>query len=131
MVNVSDGYALNYLIPRGLAETATPTKEKEIEKRKEEERVKREARTEEVSKGIVDLKGEPVLIEVKANDKGKLFAGLEKKHLISALKDRFNIDLDQSDLVLEEPIKEVGEHKVIVFPGEKDLELMFSVKAKE
>ena len=131
MVNVSDGYALNYLIPRRLAETATPAKEKEIEKRKEEERVKREARTEEVSKGIVDLKGEPVLIEVKANDKGKLFAGLEKKHLISELKDRFSIDLDQSDLVLEEPIKEVGEHKVIVFPGEKDLELIFSVKAKE
>lgn len=131
LVEVSDGYALNYLIPRGLAETATPSKERETEKRKEEEKAKRDARVEKISKEIADLKSKPVLVEVKANEKGKLFASLEKKHIISALKNQYKIDLDKADINLEEPIKEVGDHEVSINLEKKEFKLTFSVKAKK
>ncbi len=131
VANVSDGYALNYLIPRNLAEPATSAKEKEIEKKRAEEKAKREAYIESVSKEINDLKGKSVILEVKANEKGKLFASIEKKHLVSALKEQFNLDLDKESIILEDPIKELGEYSIPIDLDGKDLSLSFSIKLKE
>ena len=131
VANVSDGYALNYLIPRNLAEPATSAKEKEIEKKRAEEKAKREAYIESVSKEINDLKGKSVILEVKANERGKLFASIEKKHLVSALKEQFNLDLDKESIILEDPIKELGEYSIPIDLDGKDLSLSFSIKLKE
>ncbi len=114
VVSVADGYALNYLIPRGVAERSTAAKEKMIENKKVKEEEKRTARIEEVAKSIKSLKNKPIKIQVKANDKGVLFAGLEKTDLLSALKDQTGVELDKDEIRLDENVKSIGEYDVPV-----------------
>ncbi len=131
MVNVADGYALNFLIPRGMAEMATPAKEKEIEKRRAEEESKRLAYIEKLSKDINALKKKPLEIKAKANDKGVLFAGLEKTDLLAVLKEKTGIELSQSEIILDEPIKNTGEHEVSIAAGEANLSVTFSIEPEK
>ncbi len=130
VVEVADGYAFNYLIPRGMAEMATKAKEKEIEGRKAEEEAKHQAYVEKISKDVKALKRKPLKIKAKANEKGVLFAGLEKEDLLKALKEEAGVELSANEIVLEEPIKNTGEHKVPIAVGEEGLSLIFSVESK-
>lgn len=128
-VEVSDGYAFNYLIPRGMAQMSTPSKEKELESKRAEELSKRASHIEEVLKKIKALK-KPIVLKAKANEKGGLFAGLEKDDLLKALKEQGDIALDKNELVLEEPIKNTGDYELKVLLGEKEAQLPFSVEEK-
>ena len=110
MIKVSDGYAMNFLIPRGLAETTTPAKEKVIKKRFQEEKAKKDAFLEEISTKIKMIDKKHIIIKAKANEKGKLFAGLEKKDLLSYLNKKIQSNLEEKNIVLDEPIKSVGEY---------------------
>ncbi len=129
-VEVSDGYAFNYLIPRGMAIMSTPSKEKELESKRAEELSKRASHIEEVIKKIKALK-KPIVLEVKANEKGGLFAGIEKEDLLKALKKQSEIVLDKDELVLEETIKNIGDYDLKVLLDEEETSLTFSVKGKE
>lgn len=128
-VEVSDGYAFNFLIPKGMAEMSTPTREKELESKRTEELSKRASHVEEVVKKVKNLKN-PIALEVKANEKGGLFAGLEKEDLLKAIKEQSDIELDKNELVLDEPIKNIGDYQLKVLVGEEEVVVPFSIKEK-
>ncbi|MFA5888863.1 MAG: 50S ribosomal protein L9 [Candidatus Paceibacterota bacterium] len=112
--NVADGYALNLLIPKGLAQIATPQTEKNIEAMKAKDLVERRVQGELLAKNIEVLKDLVINMKEKANDKGHLFAGVTKEKLAEEILKNARLNIDPESIKLEKPIKEVGEHKVSV-----------------
>ena len=127
--NVADGYAMNSLIPRGLAKPATQSALKEIENMKATDEARRKVRDDLLLKNIKDVGDTTITISGKASDKGHLFAVIHTEELGSAIKEQTGLGLDVDHIVLKEPLKELGDHKVVAKVG--DVETQFIVKIEE
>lgn len=112
--NVAEGYALNLLIPKGLAQIATPQAEKNIESMKSKDMVEKKVQGELLLKNLEVIKTLVLNIKEKANDKGHLFAGITKERLVEEIIKTARLNLDVDSIKLDKPIKEVGEHEVPV-----------------
>jgi large subunit ribosomal protein L9 len=109
---VNDGYALNFLIPRKLAELATPAAVSELEKRKKNVEIEREVQEDLLMKNLEEIKGKVIQIKAKADDKGHLFSKIHNKEIVEEMKRQNHADIAEEFIVLEKPIKEVGEHEI-------------------
>ncbi len=117
---VNDGYAMNFLLPKKLAVTATPKAIAELELRKKEIAIEREVQEELLMKNLEEIKGKTVIIKAKADEKGHLFAQIHKKEIVEAMKEQNRADIGEEFIVLEKPIKQVGEFEIpIVIKGKK------------
>ena len=117
---VNDGYAMNFLLPRGLAQTATPKAVAELELRKKEILIEREVKESLLNKNLEEIKGKAITIKGKANEQGSLFSAIHKKEIIDTLKKEHHADIGEEFIILEKPIKEVGEHEIpISIKGKK------------
>jgi large subunit ribosomal protein L9 len=112
--NVAEGYALNLLIPKGLAQIATAQAEKNIEVMKQKDMVEKKVQGELLLKNLEVIKTLVLNIKEKANDKGHLFAGITKERLVEEIIKTARLNLDVDSIKLDKPIKEVGEHEVTV-----------------
>ena len=120
VLNVSDGYARNYLFPRKWAVEATPGAVKEIErKRAVEEKLERERRAaaEEVAKG---LKGKVINIQAKCGGQGRIYGSITSQEVAAALKEQHGVEIDKRKIECE-PIRQVGDVdiQVVVYTGIK------------
>ncbi len=114
VVNVSDGYANNFLFPRGLAALATEGKLKELSRQKalEEHRKAEEKKiAQELAAKMADLQ---VKIVGKVGEGGKLFGAINNKDIGEELEKQFGYVIDKRKIVLKEPIKTLGEFPVII-----------------
>jgi len=127
--NVSDGYALNLLIPQGLAEVATPAAMKKMEKLKSEDTAHKKVQEDLLLMNLKAVEGTMLEITEKANDKGHLFAGIHKAEISERMKNDKHIDLLPDFIVLDKPIKEVGEYKVEIRVQDKKAILKLVIKA--
>jgi large subunit ribosomal protein L9 len=112
IVDVSRGYVRNFLVPRGLAEVATPAKLEEARRRMEEseERDRRLAeRAEEIS-GI--LNKSVITIEARTGEDERLFGSVTAANIADAVERARGIRLDRRRIRLEEPIRALGTHQV-------------------
>ena len=112
MKEVSDGYARNYLLPRGLATQATADNLNALkikEKAAAAKAAKEKALAEENAK---KLEGVQVIIRAKAGSSGKLFGAVTSAEIASALKEQFGIDIEKNKIVQSEPIKTYGAYTV-------------------
>lgn len=117
---VNGGYAVNFLFPKKLAEPATPKTIIELEKRKKEILVEREVEQDLLMKNLEELKGKIITIKDKANDKGHLFSAIHKKEIIEAMMSEHKIEIGEEFILLEKPIKEIGEFEIpIEIKGKK------------
>ena len=112
LVEVSEGYARNFLLPRKLAIAATPDaintmNLKEKARKAEEARLKAEAEA-----TAEKLKECMVKLTAKAGSGGKLFGGVTTKEISECIKEQFGVDVPKQKLVLEEPIKAFGSYQV-------------------
>lgn len=113
VVEAADGYARNYLIPRGLAVEATKQKIKEIkEKEAKKNRLENEKRAE--AKDLKSkLEAEKFVVKVKAGDNGRLFGSVNTKDIAeAAAANGYNID--KRKIELNDSLKSLGMHKVVV-----------------
>lgn len=114
IVTVSDGYARNMLLPKGLALEATPNNLKKLERDNENER----KRIEEERKNAASLKEilekTSINLTVKAGDNGKIFGSVTSQDISKAIKDQENIEVDKKKIELKAPIKEVGLTEVTI-----------------
>ena len=129
VINVADGFAMNSLFPKGLAEVATPKAIARIDQLKATEELERKVREDLLVKNLKEIGGVTVEYAGKANDKGHLFAGIHKDEIIHALKEQDRLDITAEYIDLEKPIKEVGEHKITVNVQGKTAEFTLIVKA--
>ena len=112
MVEVSEGYARNFLLPRKLAIAAT-TDAINTMNLKEKARRAEEARQKEAAMAAAEqLKALLVKIPAKAGTGGRLFGAVTTKEISDALKAQHNVDIPKQKLVLDDPIKAFGTYQV-------------------
>lgn len=109
---VNDGYALNFLLPRKLAERATAPAIAELEKRKQKVTIEREVQEDLLMKNLEEIKEKTITISGKANNKGHLFQAIHTKEIVEAMHAQHHADINEEFIVLEKPIKEVGEFEI-------------------
>ncbi len=112
IVEVSDGYGRNYLLPRKLAKEASAEALNALEKSRSADRHREEVRRQEAEVKARELKGKVVQLEVKGGENGKLFGSVTTDQIAAALKAQHGVDIDKRRLELEEPIKSAGQYFV-------------------
>ena len=105
--NVADGYALNMLIPKKLAVPAEGPGASSVKVLKENEAKAREKRGIQLSENLSKIAGATITLNMKANDKGHLFASINASKLSDLLK-KEGIEIEEDCILLEHPIKEIG-----------------------
>mgnify|MGYP002784715246 CR=1 FL=1 len=114
VVSVARGYMRNYLLPRGLAEEATPGRIAEV-RRREERRRAAEARAAEEAKELVDLLGRTILtLKAKAGDDGRLFGSITAADVAEAIAEARGVRVDRRMITVEPPIRALGTYQVPV-----------------
>lgn len=114
LINVSDGYANNFLLKKGLAKVATKQAINELEGKKGAEEYRRN-QEEEKAKNIADrMKEFTVKITAKSGKEGKLFGSITSKDVAQALKEQYNIEVDKRKIDLPDGIKTCGTRDVNV-----------------
>jgi large subunit ribosomal protein L9 len=112
VVSVARGYARNFLLPRRLAEPATPAKVAEL-RRREERRARHEARSFEQGQQIAEVLGKTVLrFEVKAGPTGALFGSVTPTDIAEEIWRARKVRVDRRKIDLPDPIKRVGRYEV-------------------
>ncbi|MGI6189682.1 MAG: 50S ribosomal protein L9 [Clostridiales bacterium] len=114
VVNVSDGYARNYLFPRGLAIAADEKNLRELNDKKQKEAKRKQSEQAEARELAEALSQLTVVIKAKSGGSGKLFGSVTNKEIADELKKQHKIDLDRKKIVLPEPIKNVGLYNISV-----------------
>ena len=119
LVETSDGYARNYLFPRGLADEATPErikewKNREAAKKQREQRMERDARDSQKT-----LSGRTVRVRASIGEKGRLFGSVTASTVAESIASQLSVELDRSHLRLPDSIKQVGSYpfSVRLYPG--------------
>lgn len=126
---VSSGYALNFLIPRKLAEAATASNEKRLGHLKAKADGEMKVREDLLMKNMKNIEGKTIEMSESANDKGHLFKGIHNDEIVAAIKNQTELDLSADHLMIEKPIKEVGEHDVEVKVQDKMVKFKLVVTA--
>ncbi len=110
--DISDGYALNFLIPQGLAVQATPEKVKEAAARENALAAQNAEREKAFRETVQILDGIVLEIPVKANAKGHLYQQLMPGLIVKMLRENRGIEIPVEAVALKEPIKTTGEHTI-------------------
>jgi large subunit ribosomal protein L9 len=114
IVEVSDGYARNYLVPRGLAMKATKGVVAQAESMRRSRDAK-ESRDREASQAIAaKLGSQTIQVTARAGEGGKLFGSVTASDVADAVQIQTGIELDRRKVVLDEPIRELGDAQVQV-----------------
>lgn len=112
IVNASDGYAKNYLIPKGMAVIATTGNVNEAVNKQKAVAEKKQRELDTAKDFAAKLDGKTVTIKAKAGESGKLFGAVSNKDISDAIKNQYRIEIDKKKIVLNDPIKTAGNHEV-------------------
>ena len=110
MIEVAEGYARNFLLPKGLAVLATADA---MNTMRLQEKAKANAEAKAAATEIAEkLKGLQVKVASKGGEGGKLFGAVTGREIAAALREQHGVDIDSKKLVLDEPIKSFGSYQV-------------------
>ena len=119
VVSVKDGYARNYLFPRGLAEEATPERmkewrDREASKKKRELRLENEAREQQKR-----LSGKAVRVKASIGEKGRLFGSVTAAAVAEGISSQLSVTVDKKQLRMPESVKQEGSYpfSLRLYPG--------------
>jgi large subunit ribosomal protein L9 len=108
MVDVADGFARNYLVPKGLAIKATPGAQKQSDAMRRN-REAQELRTREAAEALAArLAGGTIEIKARAGEGGRLFGSVTTTDIAEAVNNQLGVEIDRRRLDLDEPLKELG-----------------------
>jgi large subunit ribosomal protein L9 len=114
LLDVADGYARNYLVPRGLAIVATKGVVQQAEAMRRNRQI-RDARDRESAQELASrLTGAPIEVKARAGEGGKLFGSVTAADIVAAVHERAGVELDRRKVTLPEPIKALGSTEVPV-----------------
>lgn len=121
VLNVSDGFARNYLLPRKWAVEASEGSVKEIERRHAAQR-QREMEERSAAEALAaQLKGKVITLRAKCGEKGRLYGSVTGQEIASALKEQHGVEIDKRKIEVSKAIRTVGEYEVqaTVYTGVK------------
>lgn len=116
IVDVADGYARNYLVPRRKAVAATQgavAQASAMQNAREETERKQKGEAEQLATTLV---GTRVVVAARAGDEGRLFGSVAEHDVVEAIKKFTGVEVDGKILVIDNPIKEIGLHDVTLKP---------------
>jgi large subunit ribosomal protein L9 len=113
-VTTSDGYALNYLIPKKLAIAATAVARQQAETRRKQVVDTKAVDAALLTQNVASLADARIVVKAKANEKGHLYNAVGESEIARAAKEQAHIDLPEEAIKLEKPIKELGTFDVPV-----------------
>ena len=108
IINAADGYARNFLIPRGMAVPADTGNMNTLKAKNDANSARKERDLKESKRLAEELKTKMITISVKAGSNGKLFGGVTSKEISEALKKQLNVDVDKKKVLLNDVIKQEG-----------------------
>jgi len=114
LVNAKDGYARNFLLPKGLAVEATPANLKKWEEEKKAEAQRKEEEYQEALELKKKIEAITVELKAKAGEGGRLFGSITSKDIADALKAQHKIDIDRRKIEMKDNIKSLGTTQVDV-----------------
>lgn len=130
IVDVSDGYARNFILPKkkGVEANAANLNNLKLQKANDEKVAQENL---DAAKALAaKVEESPVEIKIKVGEGGKLFGSIATKEIAMAFKNQKGIELDKKKIVLDEPIKEIGTHKIKV-KLHKDVQATLTVNVVE
>ena len=114
IVNVNDGYARNFIIPKRLGVEANSKNMNDLKlKKNNEEKIAKENK-EAAEKLAGELKAGQVALKIKVGEGGKAFGSVSAKEIAAAVKDQMGLDVDKKKIQLKETLKTLGTHMVPV-----------------
>ncbi|WP_129841478.1 50S ribosomal protein L9 [Streptomyces sp. RFCAC02] len=114
VVEVKDGYARNYLLPRGVAIRWTRGGEKDVEQIRRGRKIREIASIEQANEVKTQLEGVTVRLKVRAGTGGRLFGSVTPADIATAVKSAGGPDVDKRRIELTTPIKSLGTHRISV-----------------
>lgn len=114
IINASDGYARNYLLPKKLAVEANSENLSKLKSKQESNQFRKDQEKQAAEKLAEKLKKIMLKIEVKAGENGKIFGGVTAKEISESLKTQHQIDIDKKKILLSDTIKTLGVFNVDV-----------------
>lgn len=131
VVNVRNGYARNFLLPRQMAVEASPSNMKQLDERLKQQKKKEEKMLAEVNKVVEVLKQSPVKIGAKTGTSGKIFGSVTSVQIARAIRDQKGYEIDRRRIHLVDDVKELGNYKAkIDFGNGQDTEIELEVVAE-
>lgn len=114
IVNVSDGYARNFVLPKHVGVEATDKNKNELKLQKQHEDKLAAERLAQAKELAVKLDGLTIEVSMKAGENGKVFGSVSSKEIAEQASRQHGLSLDKKKIVLEEPIKSFGMHEVSI-----------------
>ena len=114
VVNVSDGYARNALLKKGLAREATNANISEMEQRKKHDDKLALEKLDAAKAEAETMKSWKIELVIKTGEGGRSLGSVSKKQIVDAVKEQYDFTLDKKKLLMDEPIKAIGEYTVKV-----------------
>lgn len=112
IVDISDGYARNYVLPKGLGKEASAANLNDLKlKKANEEKVAKE-KLEDAKKLAAKLETKEVTVKMKSGEGGKTFGSISSKEIAAAAREQCGLDVDKKKIQLQEAIKSLGEYEV-------------------
>ena len=115
LVNVKDGYARNFLLPKKMALRENKKNLEYYEKIKEEIKINENNKLEQAKLTIENIKKINIEFNKEADEKGQLYGEISKKEILNFLKEK-GIKIHSDDIAITSQIRSIGEHKIIVNP---------------
>ncbi len=112
IIDASRGYVRNFLVPRGLAEMATPGKLEEVRREMEETEERDRRMAERASEIAATLNKSVITIEARTDEDERLFGSVTAANIAQAIERARDIRIDRRRIKLDEPIKSLGTHQV-------------------
>jgi large subunit ribosomal protein L9 len=131
VVNVKNGYARNFLLPRQMAVEASPSNMKQLDERLKQQKKKEEKMLAEVTKVVDVLKQSPIKIGAKTGTSGKIFGSVTSVQIARAIRDQKGYEIDRRRIQLVDDVKELGTYKAkIDFGNGQEIEIELEVVAE-
>lgn len=130
LVNVNDGYARNFILPKKLGIEATPKNLNDLKLKKASEEKQAQELLDKARAFAEDLKEKFVTVSIKTGEGGKTFGSVSTKEIAAAAKDQLGLEIDKKKLQLAEPIRTLGT-TIVPYKVHPKVVAQLTVKVKE
>jgi len=128
IIDVSDGYARNFLLPKKLAYLPNDPLAKQIIKSEEQDQAGQQRKQSETAKIAEKLTGKTITFTKKATPKGSLYAQITRVEVAEAIRTQLGITIDAKEIAVANPIKNIGRHKAVYSSHFKNVDFFIEIK---
>ena len=114
MIEVSEGYARNYILPKKIGVEATPKNRNDLKLKKANEEKQAQEQLDAARALAAELESKQVIVKMKAGEGGRAFGSVSTKEIAAAFKQQHNIEIDKKKIQLPESLKSFGSYEVTI-----------------